>query len=114
VNLKLNILMFVIVVICALGIVASQHKYRQLYVELQEQERLTKQINDEYQQLRAEQQTFTTPARVEKVAIEQLHMQHRSSQVKYVPIEQSLTLPLENRTGNPEKQLEKVSQAPNR
>lgn len=82
-----NVLLLVAVMVCALNVVALQHKARKLYVELHEQKELAKQMEVEWGQLRLEQSTLAAPAKIEKAAVRQLQMQlPRSEQVRYIRV----------------------------
>ncbi len=70
----LNVLLLIVVVLCALSVVTSQNKARKLYVELQQEKDLAQQMDVEWGQLQLEQSTWATPARVEKIAAQQLQM----------------------------------------
>ena len=59
---------------CALALVTSQHQARKLYVELQKEQELAKQLEVEWGQLQLEQSTWATHARVEKLALRALGM----------------------------------------
>lgn len=72
---RLNLLLFAILLVCALGLVTSQHRARQFYIELQRQDELTKQLEMEWGQLQLEQSTWAMPSRVERIASEHLRMQ---------------------------------------
>ena len=71
---RLNLLLVGIAVVCALGVVTSQHRARKLYAELQNAQEVAKQMNTEYGQLQLEQSTWAMHARIEKIASERLHM----------------------------------------
>jgi cell division protein FtsL len=71
---RLNLILMAILVVCALGVVTSQHKARQLYAELQHGQEAAKQMNIEYGQLQLEQSTWAMHARIEKIAGERMHM----------------------------------------
>ena len=71
---KLNLLLMVIAVICAMGVVTSQHKARKMFVDLQQEESLAKQMEVEWGQLQLEQSTWAMHARIEKIASSYLHM----------------------------------------
>ena len=89
-----NALLLVAVVICALSVVTSQHKARKLYIELQKEKENAQQMEVEWGQLQLEQSTWATPARVEKVATQQLKMQlPKSGQVRFVKLDQALSRP---------------------
>jgi cell division protein FtsL len=59
---------------CALALVTAQHQARKLYVELQKEQELAKQLEVEYGQLQLEQSTWATHARIEKIAGRELRM----------------------------------------
>ena len=87
----LNALLLVAVVICALSVVTSQHKARKLYIELQKEKEYAQQMEVEWGQLQLEQSTWATPARVEKVATQQLKMKlPKSGQIQFIKLKQSL------------------------
>jgi cell division protein FtsL len=71
---RVNLILLAILVACALSVVTSQHKARKLYVELQKEEDLAKQLGVEWGQLQLEQSTWAMHARVEKIASGQLKM----------------------------------------
>ena len=71
---RLNLILLVVLVACALSVVTSQHKARKLYVELQKEQELAKQIEVEWGQLQLEQSTWAMHARIEKIATGQLMM----------------------------------------
>jgi cell division protein FtsL len=90
----LNALLLVAVVICALSVVTSQHIARNLYIELQKEKEYAQQMEVEWGQLQLEQSTWATPARVEKVATQQLKMQlPKSGQVHFVNLNQPVPRP---------------------
>ena len=71
---RLNLILLALVVACALGVVTSQHQARKLYVELQKEQELSKQIEVEFGQLQLEQSTWAMHARIEKIAVRDLSM----------------------------------------
>ncbi len=82
---RLNVLLLILVIACALGVVTSQHKARKLYVELQKEKDRAQQMDVEWGQLQLEQGTLVMPARVEKLASRQLQMQMpQSAQIRYI------------------------------
>jgi cell division protein FtsL len=72
---KLNVLLLAALVACALSLVTSRHQARKLFVELEREQTLARTYDVEYGQLQLEQSTWAMPARIEKVAREQLKMQ---------------------------------------
>jgi len=71
---KLNLVLLGILVGCALMLVTSQHQARKLYVELQKEQEAAKQLDIEWGQLQLEQSTWSTHARIEKIASRNLNM----------------------------------------
>jgi len=71
---RLNLSLLAILIVCALSLVTSQNKARKLYVELQKEQELAKQLDVEWGQLQLEQSTWAMHARVEKIARDRLHM----------------------------------------
>ena len=87
-SVKLNILLLGIVILCALGVVTSQHKARKFFIELQSEKDKAQQMEVEWGQLQLEQSTLALPARVEKIASRQLQMQMpQGAQIQFVRIE---------------------------
>jgi cell division protein FtsL len=72
---KLNFLLLVALVACALSLVTSRHQARKLFVELEREQAQARAYGVEYGQLQLEQGTWAMPARVDKIAREQLKMQ---------------------------------------
>jgi cell division protein FtsL len=71
---RVNALLLVALVACALGVVTSQHKSRKLFIELQAEQDLSRKLQEEYTQLTLEQGTWSTNKRVEKIASQSLGM----------------------------------------
>lgn len=83
---RLNLLLLATLIGCALALVTSQHQARKLYVELQQEQELAKQLDVEWGQLQLEQSTWATHGRIEKIATENLHMRiPPASRVQVVP-----------------------------
>jgi cell division protein FtsL len=71
---KLNLLLVAVLITCALGVVTAQHKARKLFIDLQQEQGLAKQMDVEWGQLQLEQSTWAMHARIEKIATSQLEM----------------------------------------
>lgn len=71
---RFNLFLLCVAVACALGVVTSQHKARKLFVELQNEKERAQQMEVEWGKLQLEQSTLAMPARVEKLARQQLQM----------------------------------------
>lgn len=71
---------------CAMALVASQHKARKLYVELQKEQSAARQLDVEWGQLQLEQGTWGTHSRIERIAIRELNMRlPAANRVEVVP-----------------------------
>ncbi|HSS47245.1 MAG TPA: cell division protein FtsL [Burkholderiales bacterium] len=71
---RLNLILVLILIGCALGVVTSQHKARKLFVELQKEQEWAQQLEVEWGQLQLEQSTWATHARIERIAGKSLQM----------------------------------------
>ena len=71
---KLNLLLLLVLVVCALGLVTSQHKARKLFSELEREQSRARELEIEYGRLQLEASTWGLHARVEKVATGTLGM----------------------------------------
>jgi cell division protein FtsL len=84
---RVNLVLLALLVSCALSLVTSRHQSRQLFVELEREQSRARAYDVEYGQLQLEQSTWSMPARVEKVAREQLRMQAPpAGRVEVVPV----------------------------
>ena len=72
---RLNFLLLAALTACALGLVTSQHQARKLYVELQKEQEIAKQLDVEWGQLQLEQRTWAMHSRIEKISARELGMQ---------------------------------------
>lgn len=72
---KLNLLLVLVLVACALGMVTAQHKARKIFIELQQEQDLAKKMEVEWGQLQLEQSTWAMHTRIEKIAKAYLQMQ---------------------------------------
>ncbi len=72
---RLNLILFFALIFSALGLVNSQHKARNLYIELERANQTAKQTEQEYGQLQLEQSTWAMHSRIEQIAAQQLQMQ---------------------------------------
>jgi cell division protein FtsL len=87
---RLNVLLLCLAIACALGVVTSQHKARKLFVELQKEQELARQMEVEWGQLQLEQSTWAMPTRVEKIAGNQLQMQlPKADKIQFVRMEKA-------------------------
>ena len=65
---KLNLLLLLVLVVCALGLVTSQHKARKLFSELEREQERSRALEVEYGQLQLESSTWGLHSRVERIA----------------------------------------------
>ena len=72
--LRLNLVLIAIVLASALGAVASQHKARKLFTEMEREQERMRSLEVEWGQLQLEQSTWASHARIEKVARDRLRM----------------------------------------
>jgi cell division protein FtsL len=70
--IRLNLLLLAVLIVCALGVVTSQHRARKLYGELQKEQEAAKRMDVEWGQLQLEQSTWAMHARIEKTAASQM------------------------------------------
>jgi cell division protein FtsL len=66
--IRINLVLFGVLVVCALALVTSQHKARKLFTELEKEQDIAKQIDVEWGQLQLEQSTWAMHSRIEKIA----------------------------------------------
>ncbi len=72
---RLALLLLAVLVACALSLVTSRHQARKLFVDVEREQARSRGYEIEYGQLQLEQSTWAMPARVDKIAREQLRMQ---------------------------------------
>ncbi len=71
---RVNLVLLLILIACALALVSSQHHARKLFVELQKVQAQAQQLEVEFGQLQLEQSTWATHSRVERIAASYLQM----------------------------------------
>lgn len=71
---KLNLVLLGVLILCALGLVTSQHKSRKLFTELEREQERSRALEVEFGQLQLEASTWGLHARVEKIASANLGM----------------------------------------
>ena len=85
---RLNLLLFAALIACALALVSSQHQARKLYVQLEKEQELAKQLEVEWGQLQLEQSTWATHSRIENIATRELNMRvPPANRIQVVPAE---------------------------
>ncbi|AMS31867.1 MAG: cell division protein FtsL [Betaproteobacteria bacterium] len=71
---RLNILLLVILIFCALSVVTSQHQARKAFIELQSEKERESKLDQEWRELQIESQTLGTHKRIEQKASKELGM----------------------------------------
>jgi len=71
---KLNLALLAVLVLCALGLVTSQHQARKKHSELEREQGRARELEIEYGQLRLEASTWGLHSRVERIAAGTLGM----------------------------------------
>ena len=83
---RLNVMLFAVLLVCALALVTSQHQARSLFVQLQEDQQRGRELEIEFGQLQLEQSTWAMQSRIEQVASKKLGMRVPSvARVRVVP-----------------------------
>ncbi len=72
---RLNLVLLLVLVACALSLVTSRHQARKLFVDLEREQARARGYETEYGQLQLEQSTWAMPARVDRIARGELRMQ---------------------------------------
>lgn len=71
---RLNLVLVMIVIGCALSAVAANHRARKLFTDLEASQKRMRDLDIEWGQLQLEQSTLAAHARVERAAREKLGM----------------------------------------
>lgn len=86
---RLNLILFAVLMMTALGVVSAQHKARKLYFELQQENDAARQYEIEWGQLQLEQSTWAMHSRIESIASKHLNMEvPDSKRIQVVPLQQ--------------------------
>ena len=72
--LRLNLILLLITVACAIGTVASNHRARKMFTEIEREQARMRDLDVEWGQLQLEQSTWASHARIESIARDKLHM----------------------------------------
>lgn len=72
--IRLNLTLLVALLASALYLVQVQYESRRLYAEIERAEGEARKLEVEHERLQVEKRAQATPARVEKLAKDQLHM----------------------------------------
>jgi len=69
---RLNIVLALVLVVCALAVIQAQHRARTYFVELERLKKEARSLDEQWGQLQLEQSTWANPARVDMLARTQL------------------------------------------
>jgi cell division protein FtsL len=72
---RVNLALLAVLIACALSLITARHQSRKLFVALERAQAQARAYDVEYGKLMLEQSTWGMPARVEKIAREDLKMQ---------------------------------------
>ena len=65
---RLNVVLALMLVVCALAVIQSQHRARTYFVELERLKKEARGLDEQWGQLQLEQGTWANPARVDTLA----------------------------------------------
>jgi cell division protein FtsL len=65
---RLNVVLALMLVVCALAVIQSQHRSRTYFVELERLKKEARVLDEQWGQLQLEQGTWANPARVDTLA----------------------------------------------
>ena len=65
---RLNVVMALVLVMCALAVIQAQHRSRTYFVELERLKKEARALDEQWGQLQLEQSTWANPARVDTLA----------------------------------------------
>lgn len=83
---RINLMLLLVAVICALAAVSSSHRARKLFIGLENEQKRMRDLDVEWSQLQLEQSTWANHARVEKIARDKLAM-HAPAAGRIVSVE---------------------------
>ena len=84
--IRLNLILLVIALVCALSTVAANHRARKLFVQYEREQTRMRDLDVEWGQLQLEQSTWAGHARIEKIARDKLGM-HLPAPARIVSLE---------------------------
>jgi cell division protein FtsL len=96
---RLNFVLIILIVVCALSLVSAQNRARSFFVALERANQAERQLENEWTQLQVEQVALSKGSRVEDIARAQLKMKiPAAQQTRYVSVQ---TLEAQLQTGAP-------------
>lgn len=73
--LRLNMILLLVTIVCALSVITSQHNARKRYTALEQEQKLAHELEVEWGRLQLEQSTWAMHSRIEIEASHRLAMQ---------------------------------------
>lgn len=77
---RLNVILAALLVICALGLVTAQHRARRQFIDLEQAQNQTHQLETRWEQLQLDQTGLATASLIDAKARRDLAMQQTSPQ----------------------------------
>jgi cell division protein FtsL len=71
---RLNFLLLVVLIGCAISVITSQHQSRKLFIDLEKEQDSARKLDQEWRELQLENQTLAKPKRIEQKAMAELNM----------------------------------------
>jgi cell division protein FtsL len=69
---RVNVILALVLVMCALAVIQAQHRSRTYFVELERLKKEARALDEQWGQLQLEQSTWANPARVDRLARTQI------------------------------------------
>ena len=73
--IRLNVLLTALLVVCALGLVTSQHRARKLFMDVERAQGQSRELDVQWNQLQLEQSALATSSLIDRKARKGLSMQ---------------------------------------
>lgn len=84
--MRINAVLFAVLLLCALAVVTSQNEARRLFAALQDEQDRSRELEIQFGQLQLEQSTWAMQSRIEQVASKKLGMRvPDADRVRVVP-----------------------------
>ena len=88
--LRLNLILTLLVMFCALSVITSQHRARKLFQAIEIEQERGRALEVEFGQLQIEQSTWAVHTRIERVAVDRLRMRSPAAATILRPVGESL------------------------
>jgi len=92
--LRLNLVLTLIVMFCALSVITSQHRARKLFQAIEAEQERGRALDVEYGQLQIEQSTWAVHTRIERIAVDRMRMRSPSTASIVRPVGESQLRPM--------------------